>query len=226
MNNVSLLRRWLSHVVELPVTTRSSDHNPELKVTYHRGRYKLITYGAIYSFEDLYSNFRKSFERLQWDKYKIENCLVLGLGLGSIPDMLATRFKKNISFVAVDIDEVVIEMAMEYVLRPKKINIDVFTADAVSFLEWHSGRYDMICTDVFVGDRIPADLQTIDALTSMKGMLKPNGLLLYNRLSRYQPDIDSNLRFLERVFLKVFPDGRYIDLDGNWMFVNRKEAFR
>lgn len=213
-------------MVELPVTTRSSDYNPELKVTYHRGRYKLITYGAIYSFEDLYSNFRISFERLHWDQNKIETCLVLGLGLGSIPDMLVTRFKKNLSFVAVDIDEVVIEMAMKYVLRPKKINIDVFTADAASFLEWHQGRYDMICADVFVGDRIPAELQTMDALISMKGMLKPNGLLLYNRLSRYQPDIDANLKFLDRIFLKIFPDGGYIDLDGNWMFVNRIAAFR
>ena len=69
--------------------------------------------------------------------------------------MLVTKFKKEMSFVAVDIDEVVIEMALEYVLRPKKINIDVFTADAVSFLEWHHGHYDMICADVFVDDRIP-----------------------------------------------------------------------
>lgn len=58
----------------------------------------------------------------------------------------------------------------------------------------------MICADVFVGDRIPAELQTMDALISMKGMLKPNGLLLYNRLSRYQPDIDANLKFLDRIF--------------------------
>ncbi len=212
-------------MVELPVTTRSSEYNPELKVTYHRGRFKLTTLGAIYSFEDLYSNFRISFEKLHWDQHKIETCLVLGLGLGSIPDMLVTRFKKNLSFAAVDIDEVVIELAMKYVLRPKKINIDVFTADAASFLEWHHGRYDMICTDVFIGDRIPAELQTIEALTLMKGMLRSNGLLLYNRLSRYQPDIDANLKFLNRIFLKVFPEGGYIDLDGNWMFVNRRSAF-
>ncbi|MEO6132009.1 MAG: methyltransferase domain-containing protein [Saprospiraceae bacterium] len=178
MSKFSSFKRWLTHVIELPITTRSSPHNPELKVTMHRGRYKLITYGAIYSFEDLYSNFRKSFERLAWDHLKIESCLVLGLGLGSIPDMLVTKFKKNIRFVAVDIDEVVIEMAMEYVLRPKQIKIEVFTADAAAFLQWHHGRYDMICMDVFVGDRIPADLQTEEALDAMKEMLKPNGVLL------------------------------------------------
>lgn len=226
LSSFERLKRWISHVIELPVTSRSSDHNPDLKITLHRGRYKLITYGAIYSFEDLYSNFRKSFERFFWDKHKIDSCLVLGLGLGSIPDMLVNKFKKNIRFTAVDIDEVVISMALEYVMRPKKIDIDVFTADAASFLQWHHSRYDMICVDVFVGDKIPSDLQTQDALMAMKKMLNPNGVLLYNRLSRYQPDIDESLKFLDAIFLKVFPDGGYIDLDGNWMFVNRRSDFK
>ncbi|MEP6646236.1 MAG: methyltransferase domain-containing protein [Saprospiraceae bacterium] len=220
------MKRLLSYVIEIPVTTRSSQHNPELKVSLHHGRYKLITYGAIYSFEDLYSNFRKTFERLDWNNLKIETCLVLGLGLGSIPDMLVTKFKKNIRFAAVDIDEVVIALAMEYVLRPKKINIELFTADAASFLEWHHGKYDMICADVFVGDRIPADLQTEEALDAMKALLRPGGILFYNRLSRYQPDIDSSLMYLDKVFLKVFPEGGYIDLEGNWMFVSRMSAIR
>ncbi len=225
MSRTETLKRWLSHVIELPVTERSSDHNPHLQVALYRGRYKLITYGAIYSFGDLYSNFRKSFERLDWANHKIETCLILGLGLGSIPDMLTTRFKKKIKFTAVDIDEVVIQLAMEYVLQPKHINVEVFTADASSFLEWHHGKYDMICSDVFVGDRIPAGLQTEEALFSMKEMLKPNGLLLYNRLSRYDPDIEASLKFQREVFLKVFPEGGYIDVKGNWMFVNKRSAF-
>lgn len=186
-----------------------------------------MTHGAIYSFSDLYSNFRKSFERLDWEKYNIQSCLVLGLGLGSIPDMLVTRFKKkNIHFTAVEIDEKVIQLALDYVLHPKGINVQVFTSDAASFLEWHHGKYDMICSDVFVGDQIPKSLQTIEALESMKSMLKPNGLLLYNRLSRFEPDIRANQTFLDDVFLKVFPEGGYLDVQGNWMFVNKLEAFR
>ena len=225
LTRLQSFKRFLSYIVELPVGNFKSEHNPSLKIALYRGRYKLITYGAIYSFGDLYANFRKAFERLDWEKFKIESCLVLGLGLGSIPDMLVTRFKKNIRFTAVDIDETVIELAMKYVLIPKKIQVEVFTADAVSFLEWHNGKYDLICSDVFVGDKIPKGLQTEEALFSMKEMLKPNGLLLYNRLARYQHDIDACLRFNE-IFLKVFPDGGYIDVDGNWIFINRKSAFR
>jgi hypothetical protein len=62
-------------------------------------------------------------------------------------------------------------------------------------------------------------------MAAMKEMLLPNGVLLYNRLSRYKPDIDKSLKFRDEVFLKVFPEGGYLDMDGNWMFVNRHVCF-
>lgn len=191
----------------------------------HRGRHKLLTQGAIYSYGDLYSNYRKTFERLKWEKHPIRTCLVLGLGLASIPDMLVNRFHKNIRFTAVEIDEVVTKLAYDYVLNPKGIKIEVFSADAASFLQWHHGQYDMICSDVFVGDTIPDELQTEEALRAMKAMLLPGGLILYNRLSRYKSDMDKSLKFRDEVFLKVFPEGGYLDVDGNWMFVNRMSYF-
>src|SRR5688500_18896847 len=97
LDRPSLIKRLLSHLFEMPVATYSSPHNSHLKVVLHKGRYKLTTHGAIYSFSDLYSNFRKSFEKFDWENHNIKSCLILGLGLGSIPDMLVTRFnKKNI----------------------------------------------------------------------------------------------------------------------------------
>jgi spermidine synthase len=220
-----LLKQWLSYFFEMPVAEFSSDHNDMLKVVLHKGRYKLITEGAIYSFGDLYSNYRKSFERLDWTTHPAASCLILGLGMASIPDMLVTRFKKRIHFSAVEIDEVVTRLAYDYVLTPKKIFVDVFTSDAASFLEWHEGQYDLICSDVFEGDKIPAEMETIEALAAMRDMLNPGGILLYNRLSRYKADKDKSLIFRDEVFLKVFPQGGFLDVGGNWMFVNDMTAF-
>lgn len=217
--------RFLSHLFEWPITEMSSPYNEQLKVVLHRGRYKLITEGAIYSFGDLYSNFRKSFERLKWEEHKIETCLIMGLGMGSIPDMLVSKFKKQIAFTAVEIDETVTFLAHKYVLSPKKINVQIFTADAGAFLEWHDGRYDMICSDVFVGDEIPESLQSEEALLAMRDLLNPGGLLLFNRLNRFESDTTKNLRFLDDVFLKVFPKGGHFDVSGNWMFVSDLSAF-
>jgi spermidine synthase len=220
-----LLKTWLSYLIEWPVTTLSSPHNPLLKVVLHQGRYKLITEGAIYSFGDLYSNYRRSFERFDWDSHPVKSCLVLGLGLGSIPDMLFNRFRKDISFTAVEIDEVVTKLAYDYVLSPKKIKVQVFTADAASFLDWHEEKYDLICSDVFEGDHIPDALETEEALLAMRELLNPGGIVIYNRLSRYKSDIAKNLKFRDEAFLKVFPEGGYLDVTGNWMFVSQESAF-
>jgi len=225
MHSPGLIKIWLSHLFELPVAELSSEFNQLLKVVLHKGRYKLITEGAIYSFGDLYSNYRRSFDQVDWSGQPYKTCLVLGLGMASIPDMLVSRFKQDMEFTAVEIDEAVTQLAYKYVLAPKKINVQVFTADAASFLEWHEEKYDIICSDVFRGDRITDELETLEALEAMRDMLNPGGLLLYNRLSRYKSDIAKNLKFRDEVFLKAFPEGGFLDVDGNWMFVSPISVF-
>jgi len=214
------LRRWASYLMEIPVGRYSSPLNPRMSVVLHRGRHKLLTDGAIYSFSDLYSNFRIAFERLDWSAGNYRHCLVLGLGLASIPDMLVNHFHRKMRFTAVELDEMVIHLANTYVLRPGGIQVEVYTGDAESFLGWHEGRYDLICHDVFVGDRIPEGLQSREALEAMKALLTDDGVLMYNRLSRYPPDVRESLAFREQVFLPVFPHGGYLDVEGNWMFIS------
>lgn len=220
------LRRWASYLIELPVGRFSSEHNPDMEVVLHRGRYKLLTDGAIYSFGDLYTNFRYAFDRLDWTTGQYRNCLVLGLGLASIPDMLVNRFGRRMRFSAVELDEMVTHLALTYVLRPKGIQVDVFTADAADFLTWHRGKYDLVCSDVFVGDKIPEALQTQEALEAMRDLLSAGGILLYNRLSRYPDDIAESERFRDEVFLPVFPHGGYLDMHGNWVFVSDLRRFQ
>ncbi len=221
-----IVPRLLSHLLEWPVAEYSSPHNEHLQVVLHRGRYKLLTDGAIYSFGDLYSNYTKCFERLNWAAHDFHSCLVLGLGLGSIPEMLVHTFHKDLEFTAVEIDEVVTHLAFEYVLSPRNIRVQVFTSDAASFLEWHEGQYDLICSDVFAGDHIPPEMETSEALEAMRDMLHPQGVLLFNRLSRHPSDIKKNIRFRDEAFLPVFPEGGYLDVQGNWMFVSSLKAFR
>ena len=226
MANPGAIKNALSYLVEWPIITLSSPYNPILKVVLHKGRYKLIAHNAIYSFGDLYSNYRRTFELLKWDTHEFRTCLVLGLGMASIPDMLVTKFKRNMEFTAVEIDEVVIKLAYEYVLKPKGIPVQVFTGDAASFISYHEKKYDLICSDVFSGDVVPESLETLEALKNMRDLLLPGGLLLYNRLGRYKSDKTKSLRFFEEVFRPVFPESDFLELDGNWMLINRPDYFK
>lgn len=83
-----------------------SEHNPNLEVAIHKGRLQLLSDNAIYSWDDLYDNFRKAFEHLNIKDQQLKEVLVLGAGRPLIPLMLEKTFhQKDCYFTAIEIDE-------------------------------------------------------------------------------------------------------------------------
>lgn len=215
-----LWKKILSYVYEFHIESIYSDINETLHVSLSQGRYQLSTQNAIYSFGDLYSNYHKAFEQIDFDKYKIESVLILGFGLGSIPLMLEQNFQQNFQYTGVEIDESVIYLAEKYVTNELNSPIDIFTADALTFVKICEEQFDMICVDIFLDDIIPEDFQQQDFLKSVKRLLSNDGIVLYNRLALTDADKEASEAFLTEQFLPVFPKGSFIDVDGNWMFTN------
>lgn len=199
--------------------------NPDLYVFLSKGRYQLVTSNAIYSWADLYANFVKAFQRLRWELLPGDDLLSLGLGLGSIPYMLETKFNKSFHYTAVEVDEQVIYLAQKYVLDELKIPIQVIHADAVAFIRQTSQKWDMICVDLFIDDEIPGGALSVDFIRDMKARLSEDGLILFNSLARTQDDMKESRRFLDEIFLPVFPAGGYLDVGGNWILVSDKRFF-
>ncbi len=69
---------WLSHFMELHIESAPSELNPHLYVSLTRGRLQLCTANAIYSFEDLYDNFSKTFDLFKEEFVPKEEVLILG----------------------------------------------------------------------------------------------------------------------------------------------------
>ncbi len=216
-------KKILSYVYEFHVESIASDINDTLHVSYSQGRYQLSTQNAIYSFGDLYSNYYRAFEQIDLDKHNIQNVLILGFGLGSIPLMLENNFNKNYKYTGVEIDEYVIYLADKYVTHELKSPIDIILTDALTFVKICQQRFDLICVDIFLDDVIPDDFEQQDFLESVKSLLTENGIVLYNRLAQTRADKKASTAFFREQFLPVFPKGHYIDVDGNWMFTNIKE---
>ena len=213
-------KKILSYVYEFHIESIYSDINETLHVSLSQGRYQLSTQNAIYSFGDLYSNYYLAFEQIDFDKHKIENVLILGFGLGSIPMMLEKNFRQAFNYTGVEIDECVIYLAEKYVTNTLKSPINIFTADALTFVEICEQQFDLICVDIFLDDVIPDDFQQQDFLQAVKSLLNKDGIILYNRLAQTKADKRASSAFYQEQFLPVFPKGRYIDVNGNWMFTN------
>ncbi|MEM7104188.1 MAG: hypothetical protein AAF502_13705 [Bacteroidota bacterium] len=90
-----LWKKLVSYVYEFSVECIEGKFNPYLEVLYSKGRYQLATENAIYSHEDLYTNYFEAFVKIQLNQQSIDNVLILGLGLGSIPVMLENNFGKS-----------------------------------------------------------------------------------------------------------------------------------
>lgn len=212
-------KRLLSYFFEFHIESAPSKTNPHLYVSLRNGRYQLCTANAIYSYEDLYDNFLKAFQRLDLDNRKIKNVLILGFGLGSIPIILEKKFNNNYHFTGVELDESVLYLANKYALPQIDSPIEMINTNAFFYVMQCAEKFDMICMDIFLDDVVPTEFEGIDFLEGLKRLLSPKGILLYNRLTLTDKDLEKTKGFYEGKFKDVFPEGKYFDVNGNWILV-------
>lgn len=198
-----------------------SEQNPELEVVMHRGRYQLLSANAIYSYEDKYDNFGKVFELIDWQKFKPKNTLVLGLGLGSVIQILNNIHQLDTRYTAVEKDDVVIYLAEKYILSGMDANTEIYCADAEIFMMQNRETYDLILMDIFDDVDIPDKFLEIDFLQLLKESLAHNGLLIFNSLASLPEDKVKSQSFFDNNFKAVFPDGLLLDVHQNYMLVNQ-----
>lgn len=218
----ALHNRLLSYIYDIEIESLSSEYNESLELVLSHGRYQLLTQGAIYSYEDKYDNFKFSFQKINLDLYNINNVLLLGLGMASIPVILERIFKKNYHYTGVEVDEAVIYLTSKYILDDLKSNIDIFETDAYLFMLQNQNKYDLICMDVFIDDKIPEKFQSIEYLQKLKDSLNQKGLIMFNWLAVTNYDIEIVEKYMNDVFIKIFPNGSNIILASNRMLVNIK----
>jgi spermidine synthase len=222
--HIPVWKKWLSHLIPVTLEEASSEQNPELSVILSQGRVQLLSGDAIYSWDDLYKNFLVAFDRLKIDERKIEDVLLLGLGLGSIPYMLEKVFNCNYHYSAVEWDETVAHLAVKYTLSRLESPIEIITADAEVFVQVTEEQFDLLIIDIFEDEITPPQFCTEEFLQACAALLRPGGLLLFNRLHGEDVSIQQvTERFFERRFRNVFPEAWAIDTKGNWILCAEKQ---
>ncbi len=219
-------KKWLSYLSEIEIETISSNHNPVLSVFLKNGEYQLCTKEAVYSYGNLYTNFRGSFERLNFEKLSGNHALILGLGLGSIPKMLEEIFNREFKFTAVEIDEEVVYLAEKYVLSHLKYPISTVITDASVYINQCQETYDLITTDIFESDIIPEKFQTKHYLQQLSSCLSANGVLIYNQLADTKQDQRNAQKFYDETFKSVFPNSQVLKLKGNYMLISDEKFLK
>lgn len=226
MSAIPRWKYWLSYLFDYPLDNSIGDNGQSLHVSLKNGRIMLTSDHAIYSFDDYYINFMEAFISMDKDITPDSEILVLGMGMGAIPYMLEKKFFYFPKYTLIEKDESVIDLATRYSLNRLQSDCQIVSADAYSFILSDSRQYDLICMDVFVDDKVPDPMSTLDFCQLLQSSLKPDGLLLFNRLYQYEEDKELTDEFERNAFAPTFNNYTFIEIEGNRIFFSNRSFLR
>ncbi|MBN2790399.1 MAG: spermidine synthase [Candidatus Delongbacteria bacterium] len=104
------------------------------------------------------------------------NVLLLGLGGGTIANMLENQFQHKVD--AVELDERMLEIAKDYFDLSDKVNTVV--DDARHYIETTDKKYDLIIFDLFKGETPPAHVLSSECFIKTGSLLNKGGFIMIN----------------------------------------------
>jgi len=121
-----------------------------------------------------------------------KRALNIGLGVGTAPSAMIAH---GIPTTIIELDPVVHEFALKYFDFPS--NHTVVVGDALQVVQQMitnvNSRYDIIIHDVFTGGAEPVELFTLEFLSNLAALLRPDGVIAIVRL--YHPRSHKPTRF-------------------------------
>ncbi|OGH19388.1 MAG: hypothetical protein A3F31_03285 [Candidatus Levybacteria bacterium RIFCSPHIGHO2_12_FULL_38_12] len=129
--------------------------------------------------------WRRLISQVKSSKLKVKNCLILGVGGGTVIEFLKKYFP-DVKITAVEIDPIMVQIAKEHFNLDPKLASKVVISDAVLWVNKKPAnrKYDLIIVDLFIGALNPPSSRQGDFLKKLREILNKNGIILYN--SQYQ----------------------------------------
>ena len=117
---------------------------------------------------------------------KTSNCLILGLGGGSVVKLIDKHFPKA-RILGIEIDPMMIELGKKYLNLSEYKNLEIKITDAFKWVQKSGGLnnqtiFDLILVDLYLGRGIPEKIEDDQFLKNLKGLLTKKGIVIFNRL--------------------------------------------
>lgn len=161
---------------------KTSEFNGKLKVvrTWGMGTY-IQAEGLTQSGGIVETIWKQTLHKIKNSKSEIKNCLILGLGGGTVVKILKKNWP-NTEIVGVDIDIEIVELGKKYLgLDEKDVKIEI--KDAEKLIPHPRGEvFDLIIVDLYNGDVFPEKFENTPFLKGVQKILSKNGVAVFNRL--------------------------------------------
>lgn len=197
---------WLSYITPLELIKIKSPINGEIKVIESLGKRTLYTNNLEQSGGTITGMWDKSISKIKNQISKTKNCLVLGLGGGTVVELL-NKYRPTLKITAVEFDPAMIEIAQKYFDIKNSPNLEIIHADAIKWVKKAKNKYDLIIFDLYLGKFNPEKTRKVSFLKDLKNLLNPKGIILYN--SHYQND-DLKFERLKKICSEIFIHNKLI----------------
>lgn len=155
-----------------------SAHSGWLEILEEDGERVLDTEKANYSYGLLQEILEAGIRTAGLEDVK--NILLLGLGGGSLIHSLRSRFMFRGPITAVEIDPVMIQVALEEFGLSTDRKLKVVEDDAEHFMEVHATRYGLIVVDLFIHTEVPPAFTDFPFWNNLHRVLLPGGKIIFN----------------------------------------------
>ncbi len=165
------------------------------------------------------SVWKTALKKVKGKRQEVKDCLVLGLGGGGIVKIIK-KYWPDAKITGVDIDPVIVELGKKY-LGLDEFNVEIKIQDAYEFLTTHNSlptpTYDLICIDIYVGDKVPDKFESDKFLELVLELITPSGIAVFNRL--YYDEKRKEAEIFHRKLIHTFRKVRPIYPQANVMYL-------
>lgn len=199
---MSILKKYFSYLNVIPERTYQSTYNGVLEINWLNGKKILDTKNTNYSYGNLGKVLQKGLKSVTTDFHSEEtSVLILGLGGGDVVKQLRNNFKSHATVTAVEIDPIIIEIALkEFGIIPNS-KLEILNNDANVFLKYTKERYNLIVVDVFNDVTIPDFVFQTEFIKSVYNVLHLNGSIIFNTFILSDVHKVRNKKFVENLKL-------------------------
>lgn len=159
----------------------NSVFNGKMEVTFRDGRKVLDSANANYSYGSAAGVWKSALTKV--DLSEVKSILLLGLGGGTILEILHEHFGYAGKITAVEIDAVIIQLAKEEFGVEENGTIEIHCMDAFEYVTTKRKQFDLVLVDISIDYTIPEQIQSLVFWTNAAKRVKHNGTIIFNALN-------------------------------------------
>jgi spermidine synthase len=185
-----MLKKIISYIY--PVTKRIPSHySGKLELTTINGKKVLDTLNTNYSYGSLQRVLKYSIDQINVEQ--CNNILILGLGGGSVIQTLREDKKVDGHITAVEIDQIIIDIAENEFDIKSNQNTRIICDDAWNFMLTDKHTYDLIIVDLFIDNEVPSQFLKLEFWKNILNHLDNGSDVIFNSLCNPKTDL-TNLK--------------------------------